>query len=661
MKQLITKPQFIVLTVVSIIIFILAWWLLSSPSDSNNDFDDRNAHYSGPFKLHVVVDPVKPKVGNNELTITVYDKNNQPVTDAQIKAVAEMAAMGSMPAMPAQATMGHNGAGEYQGVFEILMAGAWPLSLEINSRTTGNARLQFDLTTSRTGLRLSSATDALFSPDTSSSSMSDSNMNSDNSGNKIIKAGLYSIEVNINPNPPIVGKNNVTIIVNDKSGQAVTGATVRAVAQMPAMGSKVAMNSPAEISETTPGVYSGKLELFMQGEWPLAIDIESEKLGHGDLIFNLTTGQKGLKLSSATPGDISHYTCSMHPSVKSTTPGTCPICAMNLLPETKKELQSGSISMDARRRQLIGVTTDKVEFKELVQTIRAAGRISYNQTQLTDVALKFNGWIGKLHSDFVGASVIKGNPLFTVYSPELLSAQQEYLETLHRNKGKHSSLLRAARLRLSLWDISSSQIMQLEKRNSPIEYLAIMSPVNGIVIEKTIVSGSAIKVGQKLLRIADLSSVWVEGDIYEYEIPLVKVGMAARVVLPELSDKSYNGKISYISPYLEGDTRTATVRLALDNNDGVLKPNMYAHLHIEVDLGKRLVVPESAVLYAGTSRVVFLDLGNGQLQPRKIKTGLRNADDIEVLEGLDPGDIVVSSGNFLIAAESKLKAGIDQW
>ncbi|MFV1993353.1 MAG: efflux RND transporter periplasmic adaptor subunit, partial [Acidiferrobacterales bacterium] len=238
---------------------------------------------------------------------------------------------------------------------------------------------------------------------------------------------------------------------------------------------------------------------------------------------------------------------------------------------------------------------------------------------------------------------------------------QEYLETLRRRKNKNDTLLRASRQRLSLWDITPAQIRQLEKRGTAIEYLPIISPANGTVVEKTIVAGSAVKAGQKLLRIADLSTVWVEGEIYEYEIPFVKVGMEAKIVLPDQPGKSLQGKVKYIYPYLQGDTRTAKVRVEMDNRDGVLKPDMYTHLHLKIDLGLRLVVPESAVLYAGDSRVVFLDLGNGRLQPRKIKTGVRNADDIEVLEGLQAGDKVVTSGNFLIAAESKLKAGIDQW
>jgi len=474
-------------------------------------------------------------------------------------------------------------------------------------------------------------------------------------------AGPYQVYVQVEPDPPRVGNNKLTVIIKDGNDQPVTGAKVRAVAQMPAMGSMPAMNAPADISESVPGTYTGEIELGMSGEWPLAVDVETEALGHGDLTFDMATGRKGLALATATPGDISHYTCSMHPSVKSATPGICPICAMDLVPVTRKEMQSGSISMDARRRQLIGVTIGVAEEKQLVQTIRAAGRVAYDETRLTDITLKFNGWIGKMHADFLGAPVTKGQPLFSIYSPELLSAQQEYLETLRRRKDKHDTLLVAARRRLALWDISPAQIRQLEKRGRPVEYLPILSPANGTVIEKKIVEGSAVKSGQKLLRIADLSTVWIEGEIYEYEIPQVRAGMAAEVVLPDLAGKTLPGKVAYVYPYLEGDTRTAKVRVELDNHEGVLKPDMYAHVHLNIDLGKRLVVPEGAVLYAGESRVVFIDLGNGRLQPRKIKTGLRNADYIEVLEGLSPGDPVVTSGNFLIAAESKLKAGIDQW
>jgi len=654
MKTLISRPRLIALAVLSVgAALVLFWFFFSGTGKNNTVLDDGSAHFAGPFKVHVELEPPQPKVGDNTLRITLRDKDNQPVTDANIVAVAEMPAMGSMPAMQAPAGMKHRGDGVYVGRFELSMTGAWPLSLEVDSASTGSATLSFDLTTSRAGLRLTDATPSTLSHTTKQ-------MDKDTASD-FITVGKYRVSVSINPDPPKVGKNTLTVVVMDEHEQPVSNAKVRAVAQMPAMGSMPAMNAPADVSEIEPGKYHGEFELSMSGEWPLAVDIETEQLGHGDLTFDMATGRKGIAVATATPGDISHYTCSMHPSVKSATPGTCPICAMDLVPVTKKEVQSGSIRMDARRRQLIGVTTEIADKKPMNQIIRAAGRVTYDETRLTDITLKFDGWIGNLHADYLGVHVNKGQPLFEVYSPELLSAQQEYLETWRRRKNKNDTLLKAARQRLLLWDLQPSQIRQLEQRGRAVEYVPIRSPMTGTVIEKAIVPGSAIKTGQKLLRIADLSRVWVEGQVYEYEIPLVKVGMAVDVVLPDLSHRRITGKVAFVHPYLEGETRTAKVRVELDNTQGELRPDMYAHLHLNVDLGQRLVVPESAVLYAGDSRVVFVDLGDGALQPRKVKTGLRNASLIEVLDGIEPGDKVVTSGNFLIAAESKLKAGIDQW
>jgi len=656
MITLISRSRIIVLAVLLTgAALVLFWFLFTGTGNNTTLLDDSSAHFAGPFKVYIQLDPQQPKVGDNTLRIILHDKDNQPVTDASIVAVAEMPAMGSMPAMQAPAGMKHGGGGVYVGQFELSMTGAWPLSLEIASASTGLAKLSFDLTTSRAGVRLTDATPSTLSQTTK-------RMDKGNStATDVITVGKYRVSVSVNPDPPKVGKNTLTVAVMDEHAQPVSKAKVRAVAQMPAMGSMPAMNATADMSEIEPGKYQGEFDLSMSGEWPLAVDIETEQLGHGDLTFDMATGRQGIAVATATPGDISHYTCSMHPSVKSATPGTCPICAMDLVPVTKKEMQSGSIRMDARRRQLIGVTTGIAERKPMMQTIRAAGRVTYDETRLADITLKFDGWIGNLYADYMGTHVNKDQPLFEVYSPELLSAQQEYLETWRRRNNKNDTLLRAARQRLLLWDLRPSQIRQLEQRGRADEHVPMHSPMTGTVIEKTIVSGSAIKAGQKLLRIADLSRVWVEGQIYEYEIPLVKVGMAVDVILPDLNQRSITGKVAFIQPYLEGETRTAKVRVELDNTQGELRPDMYAHLHINVDLGNRLVVPESAVLYAGDSRVVFVDLGDGALQPRKIKTGLRNASEIEVLDGIEPGDKVVTSGNFLIAAESKLKAGIDQW
>ncbi len=240
-----------------------------------------------------------------------------------------------------------------------------------------------------------------------------------------------------------------------------------------------------------------------------------------------------------------------------------------------------------------------------------------------------------------------------------MSAQEEYLEIFKRST--NGKLREVARRRLRLLDISKAQINALEKRGKAQEYTTILAPASGVVIDKQIVVGSAFRAGQQLLRIADLSQVWVEAQVYDYELPLIKVGMKAKVILPELQAREYSAKVDFIYPFMEGDTHTARVRVVLDNSEGFLRPNMYAQTHLKAKLGKRLVVPESAVLYSGRNRIVFLDLGDGRLVPRKIKTGQRNRKWIEVLEGLETGDTVITSGNFLIAAESKLKAGLESW
>ncbi len=453
-------------------------------------------------------------------------------------------------------------------------------------------------------------------------------------------AGPFTVQVGLESERPRIGNNRVTFRLLDKQNEPVADAGIQAFAEMPAMGAMPAMRAPVEITAEQPGVYTGEFDIAMDGAWPLTVSIESATLGSAELSLDMSTSRAGLRLpagSAIQSGSVITATS----SATATQPGT--------------------IFVDARRRQSIGVTTGQAELGELTITIRAAGQVEFDETGFTDVSLKFGGWVGTLDADSLGTLVRKGQRLFTVYSPALVSTQQEYLDTLHWRRDRNDSLLEAARKRLSRWDIGEAQISELEKRGTVEEYLSIVSPASGAVVEKHIVAGSAFKAGTTLLRIADLSNVWVTGQVYEYELPLVRVGMAAEIVLPDLPGTTFHGTVAYIYPYLEGNTRTARIRVELQNSGQVLRPDMYAQMRLEINVGQRLMIPESAVLFAGESRVVFIDLGDGRLQPRKIKTGLRNSNFIEVTNGLDAGDVVVTSGNFLIAAESKLKAGIDQW
>lgn len=449
--------------------------------------------------------------------------------------------------------------------------------------------------------------------------------------------GNYHVQIKLNPEKPKIGNNELTLAIRDNNDQPVTDVNIDIYAEMPAMGSMQAMRELVSIENSGAGLYQGYYSLPMNGSWPLSITIQSAKLGKSEALFDMNTSRKGVKLIKATPSDEKQQ------------PGPVSIPQQKL----------AAFHVDSYRRQLIGVTTAEVVCKKIAKTIHAGARVIYDQSKLTDIAMRYDVWIGKLNADYVGKKIQLGETLFTAYSPELISAQDEYLDSLKRN---HSHGLRkAARKKLTRWGIDSAQIEAIKHRGQAIDYLPILSPVSGTVTEKHIVAGSAAKQGARLLRLSDLSSVWVEGEIYESDLPWLKVGMIANITLPELPGHSYSARVTYIDSTLNPQTHSAVVRVELSNSDGLLRPNMFANMDLQADLGERMLVPEQAVIYSGDQRIVFIDQGNGRLLPKRIKTGLRNNNMIEVLEGLAVGDMVVTSGNFLIAAESKLKSGLAQW
>lgn len=467
-----------------------------------------------------------------------------------------------------------------------------------------------------------------------SQSAPSSNQDSTSAGESY-SAGPFSVQVASEPNPPREGANQFTFKIYTGAGEPVSGAEIHAVAEMAAMGTMPAMPVAADIHSAAPGIYRADMELPMSGEWPLTLTIATPQGERGKLVLEMATGRTDFRPAN--------------PSTVNT--------------DSNLENNEETFYIDTRRRQLIGVTLGHAERKQVNYTVRAAGRVASDERRLSDVALKFNGWIGTLGANYVGVPVRKGKPLFTVFSPELLNAQLEYLN-VYRTRDQHDAaygLLGAAHQRLLLWDMKAEQIRDLEARNTPLEYLPIMSPVDGIVMEKMIVSGSAFNAGDKLLRIADLSRVWVEAQAYQFELPLLKIGTPAQITFPDDSKRVLHGVVSYVAPFLDGDTRSARIRVELDNTDGALRPDMYTEVQLAVPLGQRLVVPEEAVLYSGANRVVFLDLGDGRLQPRRVHIGLRNNGWIEILDGLKSGDAIVTSGNFLISSETKLKGGLDQW
>ena len=299
--------------------------------------------------------------------------------------------------------------------------------------------------------------------------------------------------------------------------------------------------------------------------------------------------------------------------------------------------------------------------------MRAAGLVAYDETRRADMSLKFGGWIRDIRVDYTGRAVRAGEVLFTVYSPELFAAQQEYLTALGRIGGGtasapfDTSLADAARRRLLLWDITPQEIDAIARAGKPLEAVPVVAPASGIVVEKNVVQGSAFTAGQLLYKIAPIHPVWVLANVYPYELPLLRTGMEAAILTPFLPERSRTGRVSWLSPFLETETRTAQVRIQVPNERADLRPGMYVDVTFDIRLGKRLAIPESAVLYVGDRRIVFVDLGDGRLAPREVTIGPRAGDYYEVLSGLREGEVVVTSGNFLVAAESRLKSAASKW
>lgn len=320
------------------------------------------------------------------------------------------------------------------------------------------------------------------------------------------------------------------------------------------------------------------------------------------------------------------------------------------------------VKISAERQQLIGIKTAVVKSQPIHKLIKAVGRVDYAEPNISIVNLKFDGWVEKLFVNSTGRAVRKGEPLFDIYSPELVSAQQEYLIALKAGPalGNASTLLKSAREKLRLWGITDSQVDEIGQTGQFKKTVAVYAPGSGIVIEKNVLQGQKIMAGENLFKIADLSRVWILGEIYEYELPFIKTGQEAKISLTYDPGESFTGKIIYIYPYLTPETRTNQVRIEVANPELKLKPEMFANLEIHVDYGTRLTVPVDAVLDAGESKIVFMAKGDGYFEPREVRLGVKGEDMFEVLDGLVDGENVVTSANFLIDSESSLKAALNR-
>jgi Cu(I)/Ag(I) efflux system membrane fusion protein len=368
------------------------------------------------------------------------------------------------------------------------------------------------------------------------------------------------------------------------------------------------------------------------------------------------------------------YQCSMHPNIISDKPGNCPICGMTLQAVRKVNAVGipgrGAVNLTEQQRQLINIRTVAVKMSDVDRSVRAVGVVTYDQSKVADLNSRVIGWVEKLYVDTPGAHVEAGQPLMELYSPDLYSAKQDYLlawRNARSAKGARGefgatrangadSVLESARKRLELFGITDEQINALQTSGTAKSTMEIVAPFAGTVLQKEVVAGKMIQPTSMLYRIADLSRVWVEAELYEYELPLVKVGQQAQVTLAAYPDRTFTGRIDFIYPYLQGQTRTAKIRIVLANPEGVLKPDMYANVELKSDLGQKLIIPSSALFDTGKRQYVFVQQEKGMFVPKEIELGPKVGDDFVIRKGLAAGDQVVVNGNFLLDSESQLKA-----
>jgi Cu(I)/Ag(I) efflux system membrane fusion protein len=326
------------------------------------------------------------------------------------------------------------------------------------------------------------------------------------------------------------------------------------------------------------------------------------------------------------------------------------------------------LSISTEKIQRLGVKTAPVEYTEIAYPVRSVGSVEADERRRYDVTLRFDGFIEKLYVNATGQSVTRGQPLFSLYSPDLISAQHEYLEAKSGQaalgngepwlQSGMKSLTDSSLERLRNWGISASELDRLQQQGTVTHAVIVRSPASGIVLEKLAVAGARVMTGETLFKIADLSQVWIMAEIYEQDIGLIKSGQSARVTFDAYPGRTFKGKVGFIYPTLNPATRTAKARIELANPDYLFKPMMYAQLEIATQTHRALAVPRSAVLESGRRALVLVDRGEGRFEPRPVKLGLRSEDQIEIVEGLSEQEHVVTSANFLIDSESNLKAAL---
>jgi Cu(I)/Ag(I) efflux system membrane fusion protein len=437
-----------------------------------------------------------------------------------------------------------------------------------------------------------------------------------------IRAGDLEVSLSIAPDPPQAGENQLLVTLTDAAGKGVAGATLAFVWDMPAMGVMPEMKGAGRVSAHDGGRYGVSYPLSMNGDWYLTLAIDAPGHAHQEIKMKVATGRPGLTVEGSGAG------------------------------------ASNTIEVSLERQQLIGVTFGTAERRPLAITLRAAGRVEVDERNQADVTLKYEAYVQKLYVGETGKTVRRGQRLATVYSADLLSAEEEYL--VARRSGVSAQLSGSLDRRLALWDLSSEQIQALGKSGKADGRVTISAPVGGVVLEKNVVEGARVEAGTSLYRIGNLGRVWLQAAVAERDASLVSVGQSAQVSIPALPEP-LAARVTFVAPTVDEKTRTIEARLELVNPRFALKPGMFADVVIEAPLGTRLCVPDSALLLSGEHRYAFVDRGAGRLQPVEVAVGAQAGDYDEVRAGLSAGDRVATGATFLLSSEAKLRDALPRW